>query len=139
MRSAAAQVAVAQLDTNVNRTATTLEVEGIEFVGSSPTWKPTSEQALHKAKAILDSYPSIRVSIEGHAHSKEKSPKELSLRRAQQIREWLVKQGVPAYRLEVRGYGATRPVTTNLTPKGRARNARVEFIVIDDSILNPCR
>ena len=51
--------------------------------------------------------------------------------RADAVRDYLVKQGVEAGRLQSVAYGAMRPIDTNATKEGRAKNRRVELIVVD--------
>ncbi|MCG8700369.1 MAG: OmpA family protein, partial [Bacteroidales bacterium] len=52
----------------------------------------------------------------------------LSDRRAQAIKESLIKFGIAEKRLKTKGWGESRPVDTNSTAEGRAKNRRVEFI-----------
>jgi len=54
---------------------------------------------------------------------------ELSVERAEAVRTYLVNNGIRPSRLSVVGYGAERPVATNETREGRARNRRVEFVI----------
>ena len=55
----------------------------------------------------------------------------LSKRRAQTVANYLIKQGVAASRLSVKGYGETRPLNNNATPQERERNRRVEFMILE--------
>jgi OOP family OmpA-OmpF porin len=57
---------------------------------------------------------------------------DLSLRRAQSVRDYLVATGVPADKLRVIGRGEADPIAPNTTPEGRAENRRVEIIVIGE-------
>ena len=54
---------------------------------------------------------------------------DLSQRRADSVRAWLVQHGVEASRLQAMGYGQTRPLVPNITSANRARNRRVQFVV----------
>jgi outer membrane protein OmpA-like peptidoglycan-associated protein len=74
-----------------------------------------------------------KVSIEGHTDGQgtPEGNQELSQRRAESVRSWLLQHGVAAERLEARGFGDTRPLATNKTARGRAENRRVEFIILD--------
>jgi outer membrane protein OmpA-like peptidoglycan-associated protein len=55
----------------------------------------------------------------------------LSLRRAQAVRDYLVKRGVDAARIRVEGKGESMPVASNATDDGRAQNRRVELKVVE--------
>ena len=55
----------------------------------------------------------------------------LSQRRAESVRSYLVSKGVKASRLEAKGYGETKPVASNDTNEGRAKNRRVELKKLD--------
>lgn len=85
---------------------------------------------------VLLAVPSIkRVGIEGHSDAAGKfaSNLDLSDRRAKSVLRWLVSRGISPDRLEAKGYGPTRPVATNKTNAGRAKNRRVEFHILDNS------
>ncbi|MFL5348436.1 MAG: OmpA family protein [Hyalangium sp.] len=72
-----------------------------------------------------------RLTIEGHTDSKgpDEYNEELSLRRAEQVRDFLVAQGVSPDRISVRGMGKDSPVASNATAEGRANNRRVEIVL----------
>lgn len=69
--------------------------------------------------------------IEGHTDSRgtEDYNDQLSERRAESVRNFLVNQGVPQDRIQIRGMGENRPVASNGTAEGRANNRRVEIVV----------
>jgi len=54
---------------------------------------------------------------------------DLSLRRANGIKSYLVTSGIPPNLIEVHGYGVSKRVASNATPEGRAKNRRVEIVV----------
>ncbi|WP_317987783.1 OmpA family protein [Hyalangium gracile] len=72
-----------------------------------------------------------RLTIEGHtdAQGPDHYNEELSLRRAEQVRDFLISQGVSPDRVTVRGLGEYRPVASNATAEGRANNRRVEIVL----------
>jgi len=76
-----------------------------------------------------------RISVEGHtddrpiANSRFPSNWELSTGRASAVSRFLIEQGLQAARLRAIGYASTRPLASNLTVQGRARNRRVSLIV----------
>jgi OOP family OmpA-OmpF porin len=82
------------------------------------------------AKVILEHPDLEKVWIEGHTDEVGGSEynTELSQRRAEAVRDYLVQKKVAPERLEARGMGRTRPVAPNNTEKGRAANRRVEFL-----------
>lgn len=71
------------------------------------------------------------LTIEGHTDSlgPDGYNEELSLRRAEQVRGFLLSRGVPPERITVRGLGEYRPVASNATAEGRANNRRVEIVL----------
>jgi OOP family OmpA-OmpF porin len=73
------------------------------------------------------------VTIAGHTDNKGTDAYNMDLgrRRAEAVKELLVKFGAPADRLTVESYGKSRPIATNDTEEGRAKNRRVEFHVGD--------
>lgn len=109
--------------------------ETILFKTGRSTIKARSKAVLDQVALQILSHPGIaRVLIEGHTDNV--GPAEdnlfLSVDRADAVRRYLSKRGVPANRLEAAGFGETRPLETNSTARGRARNRRVEFIILDD-------
>ncbi|MDB4983758.1 MAG: outer membrane protein, partial [Myxococcales bacterium] len=88
-------------------------------------------------KAVGDAIkgtPGIKkVRVEGHTDNKGEPAKnlELSKRRATAVRDWLIKDGVDASRLDAEGYGDTKPIAPNDTDKNRAKNRRVDFVITD--------
>jgi outer membrane protein OmpA-like peptidoglycan-associated protein len=80
------------------------------------------------ARSIERRYGGRRITVEGHtdARGDEAYNRRLSLRRAESVKAWLVGQGgIAASRITVRGFGEARPVASNTTGEGRARNRRV--------------
>ena len=80
------------------------------------------------ADALKDA-PSSAVRIEGHTDNVGKRSQNLSLSqaRAEAVKEFLVKEGVPSTQLKAVGYGQKRPIASNSTRAGRTLNRRVEF------------
>jgi outer membrane protein OmpA-like peptidoglycan-associated protein len=82
-------------------------------------------------EALVKSSPESKIVVEGHTDSQGRASdnQELSLARAQSVRDYLVSRGIAADRISAQGLGSTRPVATNKTPEGRADNRRVEIVV----------
>ncbi|MBI2389061.1 MAG: OmpA family protein [Deltaproteobacteria bacterium] len=93
-----------------------------------------SFQVLDSVFEILDKTKSVKkVRIEGHTDNKGKADhnKDLSKRRAQAVKDYLVKKGIDAGRLDAEGFGQDKPIADNKTEAGRAKNRRVEFVIAD--------
>ncbi len=98
---------------------------------------PQAAEPLARLAAVLQEMPN-QVVVEGHtddvrlAVSPYKSNWELSVARSYSVIERLVAAGVPPARLVAAGYGEHRPLTTNADDAGRARNRRVEILIMRD-------
>jgi outer membrane protein OmpA-like peptidoglycan-associated protein len=107
-------------------------VEGIHFDTGKATIKAKSAKILKKAAEVLESYPNIRVKIDGHTDSRgsDELNKDLSRRRAESVKQWLVDQGIDESRLETEGHGPDQPIESNESKAGRAANRRIEFTLL---------
>ena len=74
-----------------------------------------------------------KIRVEGHTDSLGKADfnRALSAQRANAVVDYLVKLGVPASRLQAKGYGPDRPIADNGTLEGREKNRRVDFVILD--------
>jgi len=74
-----------------------------------------------------------KVRVEGHGDDRgnDNFNMQLSERRAASVRNFLLAHGVEPERLESHWYGETQPVDSNKTSKGRAKNRRVDFVILD--------
>jgi len=103
--------------------------------GSSELLPPVREK-LAKIAGIVSSNPGLKLDVEGHTDNvgSDEYNQQLSEKRAQSARDYLVSQGVPANSIAASGFGKTTPVESNDTPQGRKRNRRVEIVVSGDAI-----
>jgi OOP family OmpA-OmpF porin len=110
-----------------------LVLRGVYFDSGSAEIDPASAVVLDVAAAQIRERPDLRVTIEGHTDSEgaEAYNEALSLRRAEVVRRYLVRKGVPAEGLAAHGLGESEPVAPNETADGRARNRRVELEVVE--------
>jgi OOP family OmpA-OmpF porin len=113
--------------------ARTLALEGVSFEYDQAVLTPESTLVLDRVAASLRDWPSVRVEIGGHTDSRGGDAYNLDLsgRRAQAVRDYLVRAGIDASRLTAKGYGASQPVADNATEAGRAKNRRVELERLD--------
>ena len=90
-----------------------------------------SGEVLDELVRVLRACPNSEVEIAGHTDNvgDPDNNLDLSRRRAQAVVDELVTDGVPASKLSAAGYGETRPVASNETAEGKARNRRIEFVV----------
>ena len=83
------------------------------------------------ADAILKSNPDSSILVEGHTDSAGKAGHndELSKKRANAVREYLISRGIGSEKIRSMGLGSTRPIADNKSADGRANNRRVEIVV----------
>jgi OOP family OmpA-OmpF porin len=106
----------------------------VQFVAGSAEIDPASTALLSEiADVLLRNAGIARVEVQGHTDNSgtEAANNELSERRAQAVREWLVKAGVQDERLTAAGYGSSRPLAPNITAQNRAKNRRVELVILE--------
>ena len=98
--------------------------------------KPVSFPVLDDlADVVLSNAQITKLRIEGHTDDmgNAKRNEQLSIARARAVRDYLLTRGVDEAVLEVRGYGATRPIAFEDSEVGRAQNRRVEFKIVEIS------
>jgi outer membrane protein OmpA-like peptidoglycan-associated protein len=107
-------------------------MDGITFDYDSDAIQPASFPILDEAVKILNAYPQILLLVEGHTSSEgeAKYNLDLSRRRAESVRTYMVKQGVGEKRIETVGYGADRPLDSSDSDAAREKNRRIEFKIL---------
>jgi chemotaxis protein MotB len=106
------------------------------FDSGSATLKPEGIKVVRKLAETLKDYPDTVIHSEGHTDNKPISTGrfpsnwELSSARATAVIRTLQKQGISPERLIAIGYGDTRPAVPNADAESRAKNRRVEIIVV---------
>lgn len=101
----------------------------INFGTGKTSISEDSGDALEAIIAILERYPNAKFTIEGHTDEvgSAENNMRLSEARALSVKSFLVENGVDEFRLSSAGYGQTKPVASNNTSSGRAKNRRVEI------------
>lgn len=110
----------------------------VEFEFDRAVILPKSYRILDEVVRLLKANPEIKlVSVEGHTDNvgKIEYNERLSGERAAAVRDYLInKGGIAAERLTSKGLGSAKPLATNDTDDGRARNRRVEFHIVSQAI-----
>ena len=108
-------------------------LEKVFFETASHVIKPESYELLDEVADTIVANDVGRVRVEGHTDSRggDQYNMDLSQRRADSVRTYLMEKGVPGDQLVAVGYGETQPIATNDSSAGRAQNRRVVFTLID--------
>jgi outer membrane protein OmpA-like peptidoglycan-associated protein len=103
---------------------------GIKFDVNKATIKPESRGTINYVLKMMIDHPELNFSVEGHTDSDgdQASNQKLSEARAIAVTETLINAGISADRLSSKGYGESKPLTSNDTQEGKAQNRRVEFV-----------
>ena len=111
-------------------------MQGIEFETGKANIKKKSYPLLNQIAAIFIENKDYIVEVQGHTDNTGSYDlnKELSDKRANAVRDYLIGQGVDFQRLTAVGYGPDVPIADNKTKAGRAKNRRVEFKITFEEI-----
>lgn len=109
-----------------------IQLKGIEFPSGKAIIMPDNFQLLSKVQEAIKAFEDPSVVIEGHTDSigDQQSNQELSQKRAQSVQDYLVaNKTVAPDKIVSQGYGSSRPLASNATPEGRAKNRRIDIII----------
>lgn len=107
-----------------------IAVYGILFDTDKADLKPEATKPLGEIVKLMLQYPDLSIEIQGHTDDQGTAEHNLDLsrRRADTVRRYILLFGVDETRLVSEGYGFTRPVAPNDSEEGRAKNRRVELV-----------
>ena len=102
---------------------------GILFDVDKTDLRPSARDEIARAADVLVKYPDTYITVEGHTDSTGTPDynQRLSERRADAVRDELIRNGVSGSRINIRGYGETDPIADNSTAEGRQANRRVQL------------
>ena len=124
-------------DLNAKQTNRGVEITlgDVLFDTGSAVLKPQGVRSVQKLAQYLADNPQRRVLVEGFTDSvgSETFNEQLSQRRADSVRDVLLRNGINGDRIETLGYGEAFPVASNADSGGRQLNRRVEVIISDES------
>lgn len=103
------------------------------FGSGQSVLRAQARDALSRLVEFVNRDPSMAIRIDGHTDSSgsARANIELSQKRAEAVRDALIEEGVSADRITAIGAGMERPVASNETAEGRAKNRRVDVILVD--------
>lgn len=99
------------------------------FARNTSWLSPAAKETLGRLAATLAENPSRRVVISGHTDNvgPEELNRALSVERARRCGKWLTGNGVDPGRMDIQGFGSTRPLGGDRSPEAQVNNRRVEF------------
>lgn len=107
----------------------TFQFSNLNFATGSATAADMSE--IDNLAAVLKAYPNLSIEVGGHTDSSGNADKntKLSDARAAAVKARLVAQGIDGARVSTKGYGSAKPVASNDTAEGKAKNRRIEVMI----------
>lgn len=110
-----------------------LTMQNLRFKADSAELLPEEAKRLDQIAAVLKEAPQSQFLVEGHTAStgNEKGEQQLSEERARNIALELSKRGIAEDKFICKGSGGRKPVASNATPEGKARNRRVEITILE--------
>lgn len=111
-------------------------LDKVHFVFDTATLVPESEPILAEVARILAAHPEfVKVEVAGHTDLRGTAEynRDLSARRVQTVKRFLVAKGVDADRLAPKGYGESKPLATGDSEEDHALNRRVQFVILERS------
>ncbi len=125
--------------TNVSNSATSLEkskktvvLKNIFFETASAKLLNASIAELERLKTMLDENLTLRIQLNGHTDSEGADDYNVTLssNRAKAVYDYLIQKGIPAARLQYKGFGESQPIVSNETTEGKKENRRTEFEIL---------
>jgi outer membrane protein OmpA-like peptidoglycan-associated protein len=124
------------LDTRDTDRGLVVNMSDVLFDSGKYTLRSEAREKLARIAGIVLSYPDLKLEAEGHTDNvgSEEFNQNLSEKRANSVREYLITQGIPQSSISSIGKGFSIPVAENNTAAGRQKNRRVELIVSGEVI-----
>lgn len=125
----------ATLETKIqlSQKGTLIRLNDINFYVNTFAIMPTSKRAIDELIYVLNTYPKLRIEIQGHICCLDKDARNLSTERAKQVKRILVSEGISERRIQTKGFGVSKP-KFSIPEKSEfeaARNRRVEIMILD--------
>ena len=126
----------AVLETRATAKGLIVNMSGVLFQSGQATLVPAAREKLSKIAGILSTHAGLEIEADGFTDStgSDASNQRLSEARAENVKNYLVSQGVQADSITFQGFGKGDPIASNETIAGRQQNRRVELVVSGDGI-----
>ncbi len=110
-----------------------IAVYGLNFAVDSDRLQLGAEKVLAEVVKLMTLYPDLKIEIQGHTDNTGAAQHNLDLssRRAETVKKFMVLYSIESSRLVSKGFGMTKPIESNDTEEGRAKNRRVELVKIN--------
>ncbi len=127
------------LETRDSARGLIVNMSGVLFDTGKYSLKPGAREKLAKVAGIVLAYPGLNIAVGGYTDNvgSDRMNQTLSEKRAESVRDYLLKQGVGTDSITARGFGNSMAVATNENPAGRQQNRRVELVVSGEAIGSP--
>ena len=108
-------------------------LKNVNFEFNSTKFTAGSYPEMEKLLRFLESNPGIRIKINGYTDNigSRRYNLDLSIRRAEAVKQYLVEKGISGERIDCEGFGYEKPLKRNDTEENRQVNRRVEFIILN--------
>lgn len=109
-------------------------LDNVFFDSGKSSLRAESYKELNELAEYMKAKKSLVIEIAGHTDNvgSSESNQKLSEARANEVRNYLIKKGIPAERVQAKGYGHTQPVASNDNEAGRQKNRRTEVRIIKE-------
>jgi len=114
-----------------------VNMSDVLFDTGSSTLRGAAREKLAKISGIVLAHPGLSLQVEGYTDSVggDQMNQQLSERRADSVRDFLIAQGVAGSSITAKGFGKADPVASNDTAEGRQKNRRVQLVVNGEAII----
>jgi outer membrane protein OmpA-like peptidoglycan-associated protein len=109
-------------------------LDNVNFDSGKSSLRVESFKSLNELVDYLKLKPKMVIEIAGHTDNIGNSEVNLKLsqERANTVKSYLLKKGIPASRVKAQGYGDNEPISSNDTPEGRQQNRRTEVRILSE-------
>lgn len=125
----------APVDVSVEKVETgkSFVINNILYATGAAELYPESFVTLDEFADYLKENPTFKVEIQGHTDNVGHDADNIALsqKRADNVKKYLETKGIPAGRVTSKGYGAGKPIASNGTVEGKAKNRRTEFLILE--------